>query len=906
MTDAYTPLMNQYNAIKAQYPEAILLFRIGDFYEMFGDDAVKGARILKLTLTRKHVGKDRTVPLAGVPHHAVQSYMAKLIQAGCKVAICDQLEDPKFAKGIVKRDVTRVITPGTVLESTLLDEKSNSFLMAINLQNPSKQAAIKLGIALIDLSTGEFLLTEFTDTKRFRRLETELQRLQPREILIPNDVGLEGKPLQEILPIADTVAVNPYNGMNFDPDIAYRGLIEQMGTSSLQGFGCEEMKTAIGAAGAVLAYLRETQKNSLDHIKSLRTYTLEDYMVLDPATLQNLEIFRSNRDGSQEGSLLSEIDQTLTGMGGRKLKSWLSQPLMNLRELNHRHDAIECFLKRYRFRESLRLLLDRVYDLERLLARIGCQVGNARDMIALEKTLELLPEIKQLVQENDLHPEAENSDNNENWAGTLAPLPESLLGELQGRIHDLSELQALIKKALVEDPPLTIKEGGLIRDGYNPELDELRKISRGGKQWIMELESKERERTGIKSLKIRFNNVFGYYIEITNSNLSMVPEDYQRKQTLTNAERFITPELKDWETKILGAEERMMDLEYQLFCDLREKVSDKTTPIQESADAIGQLDALSSLAETAAQNDYCRPEMAEEPVLEIKDGRHPVIEHVLPPGKFVPNDLNVDTGDNRLLLITGPNMAGKSTFIRQAALIVLMAQAGSYVPAHKAKIGLADRIFTRVGASDNLLRGESTFMVEMNETANILNNATNRSLLVLDEIGRGTSTFDGLSIAWAVAEHIHDKIGARTLFATHYHELTQLTQSLSGLKNFNVAVREWNDQVVFLHKIIEGACDKSYGIAVGRLAGLPEPVIIRAREVLTDLEKYSETTQTELAKTHAPVNNIRPQVSTVQLTFFETALDPILEEIKGMDLTVMNPMQALLKLQEYQDKLKKK
>jgi DNA mismatch repair protein MutS len=898
--------MNQYNAIKAQYPEAILLFRIGDFYEMFGDDAVKGARILKLTLTRKHVGKDRTVPLAGVPHHAVQSYMAKLIQAGCKVAICDQLEDPKFAKGIVKRDVTRVITPGTVLESTLLDEKSNSFLMAINLLNPSKQAAIKLGIALIDLSTGEFLLTEFTDTKRFRRLETELQRLQPREILIPNDIGLDGKALQEILPIADTVAVNPYNGMNFDPDIAYRGLIEQMGTSSLQGFGCEEMKTAIGAAGAVLAYLRETQKNSLDHIKSLRTYTLEDYMVLDPATLQNLEIFRSNRDGSQEGSLLSEIDQTLTGMGGRKLKAWLSQPLMNLRELNRRHDAIECFLKKYRFRESLRLLLDRVYDLERLLARIGCQVGNARDMIALEKTLELLPEIKQLVQENDLHPEAENSDNNENWAGTLAPLPESLLGELQSRIHDLSQLQALIKKALVEDPPLTIKEGGLIRDGYDPELDELRKISRGGKQWIMELESKERERTGIKSLKIRFNNVFGYYIEITNSNLSMVPEDYQRKQTLTNAERFITPELKDWETKILGAEERMMDLEYQLFCDLREKVSANTTPIQESADAIGQLDALSSLAETAAQNDYCRPEMAEEPVLEIKDGRHPVIEHVLPPGKFVPNDLNVDTSDNRLLLITGPNMAGKSTFIRQAALIVLMAQAGSYVPAHKAKIGLADRIFTRVGASDNLLRGESTFMVEMNETANILNNATNRSLLVLDEIGRGTSTFDGLSIAWAVAEHIHDKIGARTLFATHYHELTQLTQSLSGLKNFNVAVREWNDQVVFLHKIIEGACDKSYGIAVGRLAGLPEPVIIRAREVLTDLEKYSETTQTELAKTHAPVNNIRPQVSTVQLTFFETALDPILEEIKGMDLTVMNPMQALLKLQEYQYKLKKK
>ncbi len=906
MTEAYTPLMSQYNSIKSQYPDAILLFRVGDFYEMFGEDAVKGARILKLTLTKKHVGKDRTVPLAGVPYHAIQSYMAKLIQSGCKVAICDQLEDPKFAKGIVKRDVTRVITPGTILESTLLDEKTNSFLMAVNLLNSSKGTEIKLGLALIDLSTGEFALTEFTDTRRFRRLETELQRLQPREILVPNDMGLDGKPLQEILPIADSTSINPYNGMNFDTDMAYRGLITQMGTASLQGFGCEGLKLAIGSAGAILSYLRETQKNSLDHIRSLRTYSLEDYLVMDPATLQNLEIFKSNRDGSQEGSLLSVIDQTLTGMGGRKLKSWLSQPLLDIRELRRRHDAVECFIKRYRFRESLRILLDRVYDLERLLARIGCQLGNARDMIALEKTLELLPEIKKLVKENDLPPEANETENNENWAGTLAPLPESLLGDLQGKIHDLSELQALIQKALVEDPPLSVKEGSLIRDGYNAELDELRKISRGGKQWIMELETKERERSGIKSLKIRFNNVFGYYIEITNSNLSMVPEDYLRKQTLTNAERYITPELKDWETKILGAEERMIDLEYQLFCDLREKVSAQAAPIQESADAIGQMDALSSLAETAAQNDYCRPEMTEETLLEIKDCRHPVIEHVLPAGKFVPNDLTVDTNENRLLLITGPNMAGKSTFIRQAALIVLMAQAGSYVPARKAKIGLADRIFTRVGASDNLLRGESTFMVEMNETANILNNATNRSLLVLDEIGRGTSTFDGLSIAWAVAEHIHDKISARTLFATHYHELTQLTQSLNGLKNFNVAVREWNDQVVFLHKIIEGACDKSYGIAVGRLAGLPEAVIFRAREVLADLEKYSESAQSELAKTHAPANQIRPQVSTVQLTFFETALDPILEDIKTLDLTMMNPMQALIKLQEYQDKIKKK
>ncbi len=899
MTDTFTPLMKQYHAIKSQYPDAILLFRVGDFYEMFGDDAITGAKLLKLTLTKKHVGKDQTVPLAGVPHHAVQSYLARLIRQGCKVAICEQMEDPKFAKGVVKRDVIRVITPGTVLESSLLDEKVNNFLVAVNIKPETKDQrpeTIHLGFAVIDLTTGEFQVTEFQDTPALAKLQTELQRLQPRECLIPNDVGYDATSLQSLLRNPNSpITVYPYNGYYFDPDTAYRELIRQFGTTSLKGFGCEDLKLAIGSAGAIITYLKETQKANLEHIRALQTYSIEEYLTLDSSTLQNLEIFKTTREGNKEGSLLGVIDQTMTAMGGRKLRSWLSQPLLNIEKLKLRQDAVQTFVENHSLRNSLRELLDNIYDLERLLGRIGCGLGNARDLLALEKSLDLIPQVKSLV--------GVSTGTNPLVQSPSQPL--SLIGELNQQLNDIPELRNLISRAITDDPPLSIKEGGLIKDGYSPELDELRQITRGGKQWVVELEAKERERTTIKSLKVRFNNVFGYYIEVTKPNLHLVPPDYQRKQTTSNSERFITPELKEWESKILGAEERMMELEYELFCGLRDKVAGFTQPIQETAEAIAQLDTLSALAVVAVNQDYCRPELSDVTILDIRDGRHPVIEQVLTVGQFVPNDTLLNTEDNKLLLITGPNMAGKSTYIRQVALIALLAQIGSYVPAKSAKIGLVDRIFTRVGAADNLLRGESTFMVEMNETANILHNATARSLLILDEIGRGTSTFDGLSIAWAVAEYIHDKIGARTLFATHYHELTQLANMLSGIKNYNVAVREWQDQVIFLHKIIEGACDRSYGIAVGRLAGLPNDVITRAKEVLIDLEKYSESAQSELARTHANVGNIRPAVSTVQLTFFESTPNPLLEELKKLDLTNLTPLQALTKLQELQEKLKK-
>ena len=898
--DSSTPLMKQYNAIKSQYPDTILLYRVGDFYEMFGDDAIQGAKALKLTLTKKHIGKEQTIPLAGVPHHAVQTYIARLIKEGFKVAICDQMEDPKFSKGVVKRDVTRVITPGTVVESGLLDEKNNSFLAAVHLDIGTKSNHLKIGLAVVDLSTGEFTVTEFSDTRSLRKLASEFERLNPREILIPNDIGFEGQPLQQWIQKQTGVNSSPYNGFYFDYDVSYRALIRQFNTSSLQGFGCEDLKLATGAAGAILNYLKETQKNDLTHIRGLRTYAIDDYLILDPTTLQNLEIFRTHRDGGTEGTLLEVLDQTLTGMGGRKLRAWLSQPLIALSQIRYRQDAIQILVEKYRFRDALRLTLDQVYDLERLLARIGCGIGNARDVLALGKSLQLIPVLKnQLAIQINKSAQATPLTGND-------PADETafLLKQIYQQLNELPELQQLIEHGIIEDPPLSVKEGGIIKDGFNVELDDLRQITRGGKQWIMQLESKERERTGIKSLKIRFNNVFGYYIEITKSNLSSTPEDYERKQTLVNAERFITPELKEWENKILGAEERMMELEYQLFCELRQKIAEYTQQIQETADAIGGLDCLAALAETAVKLDFCRPVITDTTELDIIDGRHPVIEKYLNIGKFVPNDVQLDTDEHRLLLITGPNMAGKSTYIRQVALIVLLAQTGSFVPAKSAKIGWVDRIFTRVGASDNLLRGESTFMVEMNETANILNNATGRSLLILDEIGRGTSTFDGLSIAWAVAEYIHDKIGARTLFATHYHELTQLTQFLPGVKNYNVVVREWNDQVIFLHKIVEGACDRSYGIAVGRLAGLPEPVILRAKEVLVDLEKYSDSAKSEIASTRANVEKIRPAISNVQLTFFDAATHPVIEELKSMDLAELKPIDALLKLQQIQEQLK--
>lgn len=870
--EKFTPMMQQYNKLKAQYPDAILFFRVGDFYEMFGEDAVIGAKVLKLTLTKKHVGKNQTVPLAGVPHHAVHSYLAKLIQSGYKVAICEQTEDPKYAKGVVRREIVRVVSPGTVIESSLLDQKSNNFLVAVNPEvykyKSEEKNEIKLGVAAVDLSTGEFSITEITDDFNFQKLSAELERLNPKECLLPSEIANETSILYRICK-RDSTVIYPVEDYQFEYETAKNILLEQFKTSSLSGFGCEGLYLGVGAAGAILAYLKETQKANLEHINSIRTYSVADYLVLDSVTLQNLEIFTNPRDRTKSGSLLDVIDLTKTAMGARRLRKWLSQPLKHLEPLLRRQQAVEEFYNDHSRRTRLRDLFDNLYDLERLMGKIGCGVANARDLIALNQSLELIPKI----------------------IDQLADFSSPLIEELKHQLTDLPEIRELISNAIVPDPPQSLKEGGIIKEGYNSELDKLREIARHGKEWIANLEAKERERTGIKSLKVRYNSVFGYYIEVTKANLSLVPPEYERKQTLANAERFTTKELKEWESQILGAEERIANLEYELFCEIRDKVAQKSKIIQTTADAISQLDVLSTLAEVAVRYQYCRPILITEPIIEIKEGRHPVLEQIgAARGMFVPNDTYVDTQNHRLLLITGPNMAGKSTYIRQVALMVILAQIGSFIPAKEAKIGLVDRIFTRIGSAENLIAGQSTFMVEMQETANILHNATNQSLIILDEVGRGTSTFDGLAIAWAVAEYIHNKIRARTLFATHYHELTELAASLEGVKNYNVAVKEWGDKLVFLHKVVEGPCDRSYGIAVGRLAGLPKPVIERAKEVLTELEKNSWRAESAI-------------IPSVQLTFFDFLPEPILEEIKSLDLDKLTPIEALIKLKEYQQQL---
>lgn len=870
--EKFTPMMQQYNKLKAQYPDAILFFRVGDFYEMFGEDAVIGAKVLKLTLTKKHVGKNQTVPLAGVPHHAVHSYLAKLIQSGYKVAICEQTEDPKYAKGVVRREIVRVVSPGTVIESSLLDQKSNNFLVAVNPEvykyKSEEKNEIKLGVAAVDLSTGEFSITEITDDFNFQKLSAELERLNPKECLLPSEIANETSILYRICK-RDSTVIYPVEDYQFEYETAKNILLEQFKTSSLSGFGCEGLYLGVGAAGAILAYLKETQKANLEHINSIRTYSVADYLVLDSVTLQNLEIFTNPRDRTKSGSLLDVIDLTKTAMGARRLRKWLSQPLKHLEPLLRRQQAVEEFYNDHSRRTRLRDLFDNLYDLERLMGKIGCGVANARDLIALNQSLELIPKI----------------------IDQLADFSSPLIEELKHQLTDLPEIRELISNAIVPDPPQSLKEGGIIKEGYNSELDKLREIARHGKEWIANLEAKERERTGIKSLKVRYNSVFGYYIEVTKANLSLVPPEYERKQTLANAERFTTKELKEWESQILGAEERIANLEYELFCEIRDKVAQKSKIIQTTADAISQLDVLSTLAEVAVRYQYCRPILITEPIIEIKEGRHPVLEQIgAARGMFVPNDTYVDTQNHRLLLITGPNMAGKSTYIRQVALMVILAQIGSFIPAKEAKIGLVDRIFTRIGSAENLIAGQSTFMVEMQETANILHNATNQSLIILDEVGRGTSTFDGLAIAWAVAEYIHNKIRARTLFATHYHELTELAASLEGVKNYNVAVKEWGDKLVFLHKVVEGPCDRSYGISVGRLAGLPKPVIERAKEVLTELEKNSWRAESAI-------------IPSVQLTFFDFLPEPILEEIKSLDLDKLTPIEALIKLKEYQQQL---
>jgi DNA mismatch repair protein MutS len=801
--DKLTPMMQQYRRVKREIPaDALLLFRLGDFYEMFFDDAKIGAQLLNLALTKRN-----EIPMCGIPHHAAEGYIAKLLRAGRKVAVCDQLEDARPGK-LVKRDVTQILSPGTHLDAKMLDAERHNFLAAV------AQNEKKFGLALVDLTTGDFKVTEL-DTPA--QLSDELSRVSPTEIIAPDTLLDEFRAnLGEF-----SQQFSPCEGWIFERETAFFTLRDHFKTQSLDGFGASDLSVGLGAAGAALHYLQQTLRRNVSHIRRLQVYWPTEFMILDATTQRNLELHTA---------VAKNLDRAVTPMGARLWRDWLLHPLKSPEKIRQRQEVAQFFVENPHTLAEFRELLKEIRDIERGLARLSAGGGNARDLVALKNSLETLPKLKKLLGKSQEKP--------------------SFLAKLLDEIVELPDLVDAISAAIVDAPPLALKEGGIIRDGFSKELDELRGGSREGKQWIAALQQREIERTGIASLKVRYNSVFGYYIEVTKANLDKVPSDYIRKQTIVNGERFVTPELKEMEGKILGADERAAALEYEIFQQIRQQSVEHADEIQKSAAAIAALDVLAGFAELARHQNYCRPTVNDADKIEIFDGRHPVLDLTMLEERFVPNDALLDNAENQILVITGPNMAGKSTYIRQVALLVLLAQTGSFIPASRATIGVCDRIFTRVGATDDLARGQSTFMVEMNETANILNNATPKSLVVLDEIGRGTSTFDGLSIAWAVAEHLHNAVGAKTLFATHYHELTELAVTLARVKNYNVAVREWNDQVVFLRKILPGATDKSYGIQVARLAGLPKEVVERAKEVLTNLEEaeLSAEGQPNLAK----------------------------------------------------------
>lgn len=864
---ATTPLMRQYLEIKADYQDAVLFFRLGDFYEMFMEDAVLASRVLGITLTSRNKSDEDSIPLCGIPYHSSQGYIAKLIAAGHKVAICEQVEDPKVAKGIVKREVVRVVTPGLVTDTETLEPKENNYLLAI----AGDEGAF--GVAHVDITTGEFRVTQ---VESISQVESELGSLRPREILFAdNEVGLQL--LERLKPFLDGMMCNQLPDWVCETDYASEQLCTFFGVSGLQSFGCQDLPGAQQSAAAVLYYLQQTQKDELRHIRPLQTYHTRHFMVLDEATRRNLELTATLQDGKKRGSLLGVLDRTVTAMGGRTLRQWIHYPLIDLEQILQRQDAVAELVDESLIRIELREALDDVYDLERLNSKIAMASANAKDLLALRLSLQQLPQIDDL----------------------LDPFRGAYLQQLREQLDLLPELVELLSTAIVDDPPFVLRDGGIIRDGYNAELDELRSISREGKGWIAKLEQEERQRTDIPTLKVKYNKVFGYFIEITNRNLDRIPEDYQRKQTLANAERYITPKLKEYEAKVLGAEERLVELEYNLFQQIRLQTSSEGRRIQQSADALAALDALLALADLAHDRNYVRPTVDDTGTLNIQAGRHPVVEGMPLKEAFVPNDVVLDNEKNQLLIITGPNMAGKSTFMRQVALITLMAQVGSFVPAESAHVGVVDRIFTRVGASDNLAKGESTFMVEMNETANILRHATRRSLVILDEIGRGTSTFDGVSIAWAVAEYLHDnaEVAAKTLFATHYHELTDLALTRDRVKNFNISVKEWNDQIIFLRKIVSGGASRSYGIQVGRLAGLPETVIKRAKEILHNLEagEFAQSGEPRLGESRGkPKKQRSSQMSLFQSDPNET----IRAKLESLDLTCMTPIEALNALDE--------
>jgi len=799
-------MMQQYRRLRGSIPaDTLLFFRLGDFYELFFEDAKEASGLLNVALTKRN-----GVPMCGVPYHAAQTYIAKLIKAGRRVAICDQTSEPQPGK-IVSRDITQIVSAGTVADLDLLESKRANYLGAVHAHSGV------FGFAYADLSTGEFRITQLQDRQS---LLDEIARVSPSELLVSDEQQEQFKEIGNAL---------GYDSYAFLPEQAFFTLCEHFKVKSLDGFGCTQMLQAVAAAGAIVHYLKHQLRRKIDHLASLRSDAPADYVLLDAATQTNLELVEPRT--ARDTTLLAVLDRTGTPMGGRKLRAWILQPLRNLPELQRRHQMIADLLQEPDLLAAIRGELKSIRDIERATGRLSQASGNARDLVALKTSLQEIPVLKANLQKllDRLAFGASRVDEQDE--------PESLAQRLQNNIHEIPELAEKLEKALVDDPPLTLKEGGIFRDGYDADLDTLRQASRDGKSWISQLQEREIAATGIKSLKVRYNSVFGYFIEVTKSNLANVPERYERKQTTVGGERFITPELKEMEAKILGADERARQLEYQLFQKLRDETLRGLDPIQQTAEAIAALDVISALAETARLFRYCRPTLNKTLRLVIKDGRHPVLDQTLVEEKFVPNDTSLDGENLRLAIITGPNMAGKSTYIRQVALIVLMAQIGSFVPAESAEIGLVDRIFTRVGANDDLARGQSTFMVEMNETSNIVNNATERSLVILDEIGRGTSTFDGLSIAWSVAEFLHDKIKARTLFATHYHELTKLSEDRPGVCNFNVAVREWNEQIIFLRKIVPGGADKSYGIHVARLAGLPKEILDRAKEILAHLEK---------------------------------------------------------------------
>ena len=875
-----SPMMAQYMETKKQYSDCILFYRLGDFYEMFFDDALTASKELEITLTGKECGLEERAPMCGVPYHAVDSYLSRLVQKGYKVAIAEQMEDPKLAKGLVKREVIRVVTPGTITSAQALDETKNNYLMGI------VYLADKMGVSVADITTGDFLVTEVSTD---RALFDEINKFSPAEVICNDAFSMSGISLED-LKDRYHFTVSALDSHFFQDDSCRRVLREHFKVGSLEGLGLGDYDCGVIAAGAVLQYLYETQKSTLDHLTTIVPYATGNYMVLDSSTRRNLELLETMREKQKRGSLLWVLDKTRTAMGARLLRTWIEQPLISREEILKRQNAIEELNLNYISREELGEYLNPVYDLERLIGRISYKTANPRDLLAFRNSIAMVPHIKRL----------------------LGEFTSDALKELEQELDPLEDLEDLITRAIVEEPPITVREGGMIRDGYNEEADRLRHAKTEGKTWLAELEARERESTGIKNLKVKYNKVFGYYFEVTNSFKDLVPEYFIRKQTLTNAERYTTDELKNLEDVILGAEDKLFSLEYDLFCGVRDAIAAEVVRIQKTARAIAAVDVFVSLSVVATRSNYVKPQINEKGTIQIKGGRHPVVEKMMRDDMFVANDTILDNSRNRISIITGPNMAGKSTYMRQTALIVLMAQIGSFVPADQANIGICDRIFTRVGASDDLASGQSTFMVEMTEVANILRNATRNSLLILDEIGRGTSTFDGLSIAWAVVEHISNTrlLGAKTLFATHYHELTELEGLMSGVTNYCIAVKEQGDDIVFLRKIVKGGADKSYGIQVAKLAGVPDSVISRAKELVEQLVDSDLTARTrEIAEGNAPAGH-KPvpkpdDVEMSQLTLFDTVReDDIIEELKNLELGNMTPIDALNTLYRMQTKLK--